>query len=120
MEDSADQTPFMYHFARGNKQIDRTTVETAVSMMESDLARIRKNMGDINDETLMIFSQPVSQEGSPISSTQVPVEENAERTAIFQIEEEAIAKRKANQNVMDLKEQLDLLQSYLAEVKASG
>ena len=56
--------------------MERTTVETAVTMMEDDLAGIRRNLGDINDETSMSFSQPVSQEGSPISSTQVPVEDS--------------------------------------------
>ena len=120
MEEYADQTSFMHRYARGNKVLERTTVETGVTMIEGDLDRIRRNLADINDETLTRFSQPGPEEGSPMTSTQVPGGENADRTAIFQTEEEAIEKRNANQNVMDLKEQLDLLENYLPEVRESG
>ena len=71
----------------------------------------------MNNSTLTHFSQP----GSPVTSTQMLREERTEGSGIiFQTEEEAIAKRNENQNVLDIRDQVEILQKHLDTVKDTG
>ena len=109
---------FWYHFQRGNKPVEQT-LENAVTLMEGDLTMMRKNLGELHDATLLQFSQPGSPE-SPQTLTQVPREERTEENMhLFQAEEEAIEKRRENQNILDVKEQIELLQKHLDSVKVT-
>ena len=58
MEERADQETFWYHYQRGNKPLEKISVELGISLIEGELTMLRKNMGEMNDTMLTLFSQP--------------------------------------------------------------
>ena len=92
MEENSEMESFWYHYARGNKPAEQTT-ELAVTLIEGDLTMMRRNLENLHEASLLQTSQ-VGSPDSPQTSTQVPVAERTEENEqLFQVEEEAIAKR---------------------------
>ena len=108
---------FWWHFARGNKPAEQTT-ELAITLMEGDLTMMKRNLEDLHEASLLQASQ---MESPQQTSTQRPgTEGEKEEEGLFQVEEEAIEKVKENGNILDTKEQVELLQKHLENVKAAG
>ena len=106
MDESTLQETFWYNYQRDNKPVEQVTMEHAITLMEGEVTMLRRNLGEMNDSTMIQFSQP----GSPATSTQVPREERTEGSGnISQTEEEAIEKRNENQNVLDIRDQVEIL-----------
>ena len=110
---------FWYHFQRGNKPAEQT-LENAVTLIEGDLTMMRRNLGDLHEASLLQISQLGSPDSQQTSTQDPDAERTEENEHLFQIEEEAIAKRKENDNILDTKEQVELLYKYLDSVKATG
>ena len=119
MEENSERESFWYYYARGNKPAEQTT-ELAVTLIEGDLTIMRRNLENLHEVSLLQISQ-VGSPDSPQTSTQVPVtEKTKENMGLFQVEEEAIEKLRENDNILDTKEQVELLQQYLDSVKTTG
>ena len=92
MEENSEMESFWYHYQRGNEPAEQT-IEMAVTLIEGDLTMMRWNLENLHEASLLQIFQ-VGSPDSPQTSTQVPVAERTEENEqLFQVEEEAIAKR---------------------------
>ena len=78
---------------------------------------MKRNLENLHEANML----QASHLESPQTSTQIPgAERDKENERLFQVEEEAIEKAKEDGNILDTKEQVELLQQYLDSVKAAG